>query len=390
MKRDKWQDELMARWLESGPDDVPFAPLEAAVAYARAHPRRRFSAAGLWRIAMDRMHVTDVTPVATRGRRFGAFEAVAVVAVAVIAVVGAASLLNNDQSSQPAGIGSNPTSTPTVAPATLAPTDVALPVPVEVTARFTCSTLSNGSEAAAGDVTQYRGVKLRCAGTASDPRLSGTANVAVSIDERKDGSADIWGTGSIGESGRGWRGTWSGTVDVGYTTHRITGVYIGTGDYEGLRVRWTQTGDETTFELTGTLERTDTIPPDGATAVRRNACSVWSNGTEEVVGGVTQYRGVILKCTGDASDPRLAGAIDVVVNIDEFGDESAALWSTPTITTKDGAWEGSERGTVDVGYTTHRLEGVLIGSGDYAGLEFRYTQIGEDPYIMTGTIGPAQ
>ena len=122
----------------------------------------------------------------------------------------------------------------------------------------------------------------------------------------------------------------------------------------------------------------------------RSDCVVASSGSETIVDGVTQARDVELRCPGDASDPRLVGEARVVVSVDQFADESAAIWGTATITTPDGSWDGSWTGTVAAGYTTHRMTGVFIGSGAYAGLEFRYTQIGEDPYVMTGTIGPAQ
>lgn len=52
-------------------------------------------------------------------------------------------------------------------------------------------------------------------------------------------------------------------------------------------------------------------------------------------------------------------------------------------------WTASWTGTVEAGYTTHRMEGVSIGSGDYAGLEFRWSQIGTPGLIVqVGTIGP--
>jgi hypothetical protein len=390
VKRDQWRHDLMVEWLQDRADHLPVASLEAAVAYARAHPRRRFSFVGMWRSAMTRLNLTEVTSVTRRRRPFGAFGAVAVVAVAVVALVGAATLFSGNPWDQPGAIGPNATPTPTLTPPTESSLAVELPVPATVTADSVCSTLKAGTESAAGDVTQYRGVELRCTGKASDPRLDGTTSVAMSIDERPDGSADIWGTGEVVAAGGSWRGSWRGTVDVGYTRHRLAGVYIGTGDHEGLRVRWTQTGGPSTFCLAGTLERASTIPPDGSRTVSSSRCVVAGEGTETIVDGVTQVRELNLKCTGDVSDPRVDGPFEVTVNIDEIGDQSADLRGTSRISMPNGSWEGSWTGTVAVGYTTHRMEGVLAGSGAYTGLEYRWTQIGEDPYIISGTIGPAE
>ncbi len=38
---EEWLDEQLTEWLIAGPHDVPVEPIQAAVAHARTHPRRR-------------------------------------------------------------------------------------------------------------------------------------------------------------------------------------------------------------------------------------------------------------------------------------------------------------------------------------------------------------
>ena len=88
----------------------------------------------------------------------------------------------------------------------------------------------------------------------------------------------------------------------------------------------------------------------------------------------------------------MAAATDrVVINIDKLADGSATMWGTATIENDGGTWSGPWTHTVEVGYTTHRMEGTCSGTGGYAGLEFTYTLIGEQwsPFVFIGTIGPA-
>lgn len=111
-----------------------------------------------------------------------------------------------------------------------------------------CTTTSAGREVAAGEVTAYRGVTLRCTDTMADPRVSGTGTLKVSIDMRADESADIWGTNTLTNELGGWEGFFLGTVDPGYTTHHVKALLRGTGEYEGL------------------LYRLEVLSPDGADA----------------------------------------------------------------------------------------------------------------------------
>jgi hypothetical protein len=130
---EQWRDERMLEWLESGPSDVPVEPLEAAIAYARTHPRRRLSGAGLRRFLMSQVHLTAVKPPTTH-RSWAAVLAAA--AVVVVVVVGGAALIARNNGDSPAGVGapapsatalptqappSTQTPAPTVSPPTVSP-----------------------------------------------------------------------------------------------------------------------------------------------------------------------------------------------------------------------------------------------------------------------------
>jgi hypothetical protein len=395
---EEWLDEQLTAWLSAGPHDVPAEPIQAAVAHARTHPRRRLPAGGLGRSLMDHMHLTRVEPRATGRRAF----AIAGAAVAIAAVIVAGGfMLAGGFGDQPGRVAAPPVPdvTPTPAlptnPRSPSPTTSAAPLPtlpVGVSGVGSCSRTSTGRSSSIDGVTQYRGVVLDCTMTMSDPRLDGVTTVGANIDVRPDQSADIWGWGVVVNDGGRWLSQWAGTVDAGYTTHRMTGVYVGAGGYEGLRLRFRQVTDSYgKFQLTGVLEAVDAVPPDGATVVQGASCTTESQGSQTMSGDVLQYRGVQLVCTGPSSDPRLEGPRRVTVDIDQNPDESATMSGTVEIDGPDGAWTGTFTGTIDPGYTTHRMSGVLVGSGAYTGLQLRYSQIGLEAagYVLTGTIGPA-
>ena len=100
--RDSDFDALLAEWLEDDPNVASSAPVEAAVVFARAHPRRRDRLAFLRRDAMTARATTGLRPVA-----------IAVAVAALLALVIGGAVL----------IGSQPDSTPTPMPsATTIPT----------------------------------------------------------------------------------------------------------------------------------------------------------------------------------------------------------------------------------------------------------------------------
>jgi hypothetical protein len=263
--------------------------------------------------------------------------------------------------------------------------------PVDVSGMSVCATESPGTTAQAGDISQLRGIVLRCDLAGSDPRVGGTLTMNASVDQRPDGSGDTWGTATIIGNGGHWTGPWIGTVDAGGTIRHMTGVYLGSGGYDGLRLRATQVDADGESTLTGTIERTDSSPPNGTEAVLGTDCYVALSGSVTTVGNVTRTSGLALGCLPVASDPRLLGDHRVEVSIDEHPDGTADLRGTLTITGAVGGWTGNWTGTVDAGYTTHRMHGILAGSGAYAGLQWEFSQIGGPDlvYVAKGTIGPA-
>jgi len=285
-----------------------------------------------------------------------------------------------------------PPSSPSPVPSTTPRASPTPELPVPVTGSLTCTVSSPGVESSAAEVTQQRGLAMTCRSALSDPRLAGEMVLHLDIDRQPDGRADMWGTVKMTDAAGSWAGAWRGAVDAGSTTRRLFGVQVGAGAYEGLRVRYTQVSDadEGPYRFTGTIERVDAVPPSGVTAVIGATCALTDGGTETMVGDIAQDRDIVLSCSGAASDPRLAGTRLVTLNENRRPDGSADMWGTFTIEGDDGAWTGDWTGTIDPGYTTHRLSGTLVGSGAHAGLVCPYTLIGTPTtlYVITGIIGP--
>lgn len=136
--RDSEFDRLLADWLEDDPFVAPAGPVEAAVDFARSHPRRRDWLAFLRRNAMT-TRSTGLRPVAI---------IVAVVALLALAIGGAVL------------IGSRPDPTPTPMPsATAIPSPSATPVAVQplpagtaplAPGRYTGGLVAPGEPAVAG------------------------------------------------------------------------------------------------------------------------------------------------------------------------------------------------------------------------------------------------
>lgn len=307
MTDEQRQDERMLEWLEAGPRDVPVEPLEAAVAYARAHPRRQLSWAGLRRYVMTRMHLAEVQPEPPKRRWGPALAAVAAVAVVAVVVVGGVGLLSQGGDGQAGGVAP-PTATPTAAP-----TPTPEPTPMVGSPSCTVATLAGkagefgavdgtGAEArfsqrfgtgavdSAGDlyvvdadahairkvtpagvVTTYAG-KLGEAGSADGDLAMARFNDPVALAIGRDGTMYVadagnhtirtitpGGTvttlaGTVGESGRvdgarvdaRFAGLWSLAVDAAGT------VYVGEEDSGAIR---TVTPDGTVTTFVGQLGR---------------------------------------------------------------------------------------------------------------------------------------
>jgi hypothetical protein len=402
----------MIDWLERGPWDPPPEVVDSAVAYARSHPRRALRFAGLWRRVMSGIRLAPVQqrPASSRSL-FIALATVAAAVVVTIGLIGGFNLLGPEGQAGAATSSASPSNW-------VPPSDP--PSPVRITGRmFNCETTATPEIRVVGHIIQTRGQSVRCTLFSSDERLDGKATLVYNSDRvvshvvdlgnpdvGEPGASDAWGTAKL-ELGDGrWAGVWRGTVEwQGYVkAYKLAGVFLGAGDYGGLRVRWTLDAPaggnvsadllETSFELAGTLETIDTIPPDGTTLISGStSCSDTDPGAQTVVGEITQFRGVIITCSGNVgSDPRLEGTGRTVLNGDQMADDSATLWGTEEIII-DGAvtWRGDYSATVAPGFTTHRMSGTDVGYGSYAGLVYEWTMIGDPSsgYVNSGTIHPA-
>ncbi len=84
---------------------------------------------------------------------------------------------------------------------------------------------------------QFRGGEFDCTVTNNDPRIAGTAHSTLDLD--RWGTSDVtsaqvqWGTTRIENEGGTWETEYVG-VYTGETGDVVTGLYAGTGDYEGL------------------------------------------------------------------------------------------------------------------------------------------------------------
>lgn len=391
MTREERFERRLADWLEDGPYDAPNAVIDAVFEHARTHPRRRIGPSRLWKAVKRRVHPAEPVPGEPHAGLIWTFAAVGITAVLAVATVGGiAALLNGNPSGLPVGgTGATPGPTP---PSTPTPAPLATP-PVWVTASTTCPESAPGSEWRVGDVTHLRGILLTCTNTSSDARLDGVATVDLNLDLREDESADMWGSATIETDGGTWRGYWLGTVDEGYTTHRIEVVYLGSGGYGGLRLRTSQTSDGADGVITGMIETADALPATAVAIVTGSECVTVSPGSTTQVGEITRYSDVVLECGPNvSSDPRLDAEVErVVIDIDRLADGSGTMTGTGTLTNDGGTWSGRWTGTIAAGYTTHRMEGVYTGTANYAGLQFIWSEIGEGPlFVRSGAITPIE
>jgi len=83
--REREFEQALADWIEDGFLEAPDRPIRAAIAHARAHPRRRFSFVGLGRALMDRIQMSEVKQ---QGAHRGWLVAVGVTAVVGALVIG--------------------------------------------------------------------------------------------------------------------------------------------------------------------------------------------------------------------------------------------------------------------------------------------------------------
>jgi hypothetical protein len=105
-----------------------------------------------------------------------------------------------------------------------------------------CSTQAAGTRSGPTDRERWEGVVVTCSTQASDPRVSGTFTLTMTIQMAPDGSASLSGTSEMTNPDGTWIGEFAGTVAAGYTDHDIRATLVGTGSYAGLRARLHVTG----------------------------------------------------------------------------------------------------------------------------------------------------
>ena len=103
-------------------------------------------------------------------------------------------------------------------------------------------------------INHVHGRSMTCAVVASDPRLAGELTLVAAIDAKPDDSASIGGTESMVNETGAWTGTWAGTYDAGWTTHRWTGTLRGSAALSGLEYRYRAIGEWPWFIEVGTVE----------------------------------------------------------------------------------------------------------------------------------------
>ena len=365
-------DDRTVEWLRGGPERIPDRVLAAADAHARSHPRHRLDARRTWRTLMSQLRLVrddDLGEVRAPRARV-ALAVVAVVALVAIGGFAAGTRWERDDRSAVA---------PPVASAAVADA---------VTLAASCEEATPATESVTGGITRIRGSRLLCDATSADPRLAGSLVLYPSTDLRADGTGDTWGEISLRAGDGRWSGAYSGTVDPAGFQH-LTGVMFGSGPFGGLQLRLSATAAPDGLELVGEIVPADRPAGAGDQVLRRVVCeSGGAAGTESMdPGGVNHVKGRSMVCTVDASDRRLAGTAVLVASIDEQPDQSARIGGSESMVNEGGAWIGTWSGTYDTGWTTHRWTGTVSGSGAYAGLEYRFTTIGEWPrFVQVGVM----
>jgi hypothetical protein len=86
-----------------------------------------------------------------------------------------------------------------------------------------------------GDIRQIRDEHWVLRGEMSDPRLNGDTDMFINVDQRADGSAEVWGTAVIRDEQGTWEcSKWTMAIAKGGLEHFGWSVYEGTGAYAGL------------------------------------------------------------------------------------------------------------------------------------------------------------
>lgn len=381
MNRDEAFELELGRWLEEGPYEAPVASIAAALAHVRAYPRRPRTLGSLWRHVMSG---TELRHLPSQSRP-GWLPAAALVAGIAVVVVGAYGLFNLGGQT---GAGGVATPTPVITPApTPAPTPRPTPSPMPTlgpgmsSGVQTCGASNGDVTTTVDEVVQTRGGVMECTHTSSDPRLAGESTITMDYDEHPDGLWLGWGRFELRNDGGRWSGSYAVTSTASAGVMDFDAVWIGSGGYEGLEVL------NHVRVSTSRTTITSRVFESGPTVTGTETCSTTTTGRTFAAGELTAYRGVSLRCVDTMGDSRLSGTRTLRLSIDERADESAELWGTTALENDDGAWEGFFFGTVDPGYTTHRVQTLMRGTGSYEGLFLRLEVVGDGTdFDLTGEV----
>ena len=138
---------------------------------------------------------------------------------------------------------------------------------VEVTGQTSCvETESTWSGPALASDVPFTSLDITydCDYTLSDQRVSGTGLAVLKVDMSLDGDTrvgQISGTVVISNEGGTWEGPVTGTTTWTLANpahmHVMDAVYLGSGDYEGLRFVMTNEGTYSPYTTTGRIEPAD-------------------------------------------------------------------------------------------------------------------------------------
>jgi hypothetical protein len=115
------------------------------------------------------------------------------------------------------------------------------------------------------------------------------------------------------------------------------------------------------------MQMTDGVGPEYVTGT--GSMEVTKEGTETVVGDVTQIRGQEMTGLGTANDPRVNGTSHITLNADVHG-TVVAMWGTSRTENAGGTWEGTWTGASWNDSAAWATTSWAIGTGDYAGYTY--------------------
>ena len=132
---------------------------------------------------------------------------------------------------------------------------------VEVTGTSSCVDVVDGVRT--GEGMSFRDAVYECTMDVTDERLLGITETVNSCDFSEDGETTLGecnGTSLVTNDGGTWEGTFTGTTTWSTTEpdhlHHMDLVFIGTGDYDGLRFVAEMDGYGYPWDVTGYIEST--------------------------------------------------------------------------------------------------------------------------------------